>query len=142
MLTSDDSVPPIQRSLSLNAHYQALLKDLNTLLMNSYSPRYNHRAASKGEKRGEEKGNYTLTLYSDLDGLLESSPMDFVLRVSTTTYRCHYYIKRPINTIDFKSRFPHGHSRIVSWLVHKTTLIRIWLLSKQPLLSRIATYNV
>lgn len=68
--------------------------------------------------------------------------MDFDICISTTSYRRHSYTKRPVNTVDFESRFPYGHSCIVSWLVFETTLVRIWLLSKQPLLSRFASYNV
>lgn len=45
-------------------------------------------------------------------------------------------------TVDFENRFPHGYTRFVSRPVPETTLIRIGLLYKQPLLSRIASQNV
>jgi hypothetical protein len=47
-----------------------------------------------------------------------------------------------IYTVRVENRFPYEHTRIVSRPVPETIVIHIWLLYKNPLLSRIMNYIV
>jgi hypothetical protein len=93
---------PLRRSLFQNSQNDGPLKELDSSMVNSCSPRRSPRIAStKEDKPGQQKENLAPTLGDDLDALFESPSIGFDSASPTPRRR-----NPRINAIDKRLSFP------------------------------------